>query len=162
MDISKHREQDQAIHRKLAGDLFNATWELMDKPDRTPAEEALMIHAAHASRYHWEVVGKPENFARGDWQISRVYSVAGVAERALHYALSSLQICCETDLDGFDMGFAHEAVARAYALQGDEGHRDEHLALGTQAAQRVPNPLDKAWLLKNLESVKSLSIPPWE
>src|ERR1700693_6097609 len=49
----------------------------MDKPDRTRDEEDEMLHAAHASRYHWGVVGQAENRARGEWQISRVYTVLG-------------------------------------------------------------------------------------
>ena len=36
----------------LAVDLFNYTWTLIEKPDRT-AEDDAMIHAAHASRHHW-------------------------------------------------------------------------------------------------------------
>ena len=31
-----------------------------------------MIHAAHASRYHWSQVGTKANLARGEWQVSRV------------------------------------------------------------------------------------------
>ena len=54
-------------HRKQAVDLFNFTWTLIDKPDRTPDDDDLMIHAAHASRYHWGVVGTPTNYLRGDW-----------------------------------------------------------------------------------------------
>ena len=36
-----------------------------------------MIHAAHASRYHWSQVGTKANLARGEWQVSRVYTVLG-------------------------------------------------------------------------------------
>ena len=60
------------VHRKFGKDLFNGTWTLMEKPDRSPDEDALMIHMAHASNYHWLQVGKPENFARGHWLCSRV------------------------------------------------------------------------------------------
>jgi hypothetical protein len=44
---------DAADHRRLGVALFNHTWTLIAKPDRTPAETDEMIHAAHASRYHW-------------------------------------------------------------------------------------------------------------
>ena len=64
-------------HRQLGVDLFNGTWKLLDKPDRTADEDALLIHMAHASAYHWLQVGKPENFARSHWLCSRVYSVLG-------------------------------------------------------------------------------------
>ena len=81
-------ELDGATRRQLAKDLFNHTWTLLEKTDRTPAEDDEMIHSAHASRYHWgEVgVGEPVNLARGEWQCSRVYAVLGRAEPALWHA----------------------------------------------------------------------------
>ena len=33
--------------------IFNQTWTLMEKPDRTREDDDEMLHAAHASRYHW-------------------------------------------------------------------------------------------------------------
>lgn len=150
------------MHRQLAADLFNETWDLMDKVDRTATEDDLMIHMAHASRYHWAVVGEPVHFARGDWQLARVYTLVGRAEQALHYATSSLQWCQEHSLEEFDRGFAYEAMARAYALQGDAVRRDEHLQLALQTAQLVSKTSDREWLIRNLESVKTLSIPAWE
>jgi len=54
-------------HRQLAVDLFNHTWELLDKSERTQAEADEMIHAAHASRYHWGLAGTAVNLARGEW-----------------------------------------------------------------------------------------------
>ena len=61
-------------HRKQAVDLFNFTWTLIDKPDRTSADDDRMIRAAHASRYHWGSVGTVINYLRGDWQIAHVYT----------------------------------------------------------------------------------------
>ncbi len=72
--------------RALAMDLFNETWTLLETEDRTHDQDERMIHAAHASRYHWEQAGGPEQLAVGDWQVSRVYSVLGRPEPALHHA----------------------------------------------------------------------------
>jgi hypothetical protein len=63
---------DNETERKLAARLFNETWRLLDKTDRTAAEDTLMIYCAHASRYHWEAVGDASNRAIGEWQISRL------------------------------------------------------------------------------------------
>ena len=65
---------ESAVHRRLAVTFFNETWTLLDKTDRSPAEDARMIHMAHASRMHWELIGTPQNVAVGEWQIARVYS----------------------------------------------------------------------------------------
>ena len=59
-------------HRKQAIDLFNFTWTLIDKPDRT-SDDDLMINVTHASRYHWGIAGDVVNYLRSDWQIARVY-----------------------------------------------------------------------------------------
>src|SRR4051812_15436843 len=103
-----------ATHRRLAVDLFNRTWELMDEPLRSAAQTDEMIHAAHASRYHWGVGGEPVNLARGEWQISRVYATLGRAEPALYHAQRSLDIVQANEIADFDLAFAHEALARAH------------------------------------------------
>ena len=36
-------------HRRLGTDLFNVTWTLLEKPDRTPAEIDSMIRAAQGA-----------------------------------------------------------------------------------------------------------------
>src|SRR3989304_223135 len=57
---------ERESHRKFAVDLFNLAWTLMETRRRTREEDLRMIHAAHASRYHWEPVGSPQNLAIGE------------------------------------------------------------------------------------------------
>ena len=74
---------DLADERRLAVDLFNHTWDLIAVPRRTAAQDDAMIHAAHASRWHWGNAGGPMEWAVGEWQCSRVYAVLGLAEASL-------------------------------------------------------------------------------
>ena len=104
---------DRATERKLAARLFNRVWELLNTDDRDENTDEEMAHTAHASRYHWGQVGEPVNWARGEWQCSRVYAVLGRAEPALHHARLCLQLAQEHDLSLFDIGAAHEAIARS-------------------------------------------------
>jgi hypothetical protein len=85
-------ELDPRARRVLAAGLFNHVWTLLETPDRTPDQIDEMIHAAHASRYHWGEVGEPVNLARGEWQCARVYSVLGRGEPALWHARRCLEI----------------------------------------------------------------------
>ena len=62
-------------HREEAVKCFNGTWDLIDNKNRTHADDVNMIHMAHASRYHWGQIGTALEFSRGEWQISRVYSL---------------------------------------------------------------------------------------
>jgi hypothetical protein len=111
---------DDAARRQLAVDLFNHVWTLIETPDRTPQQDVEMIHAAHASRHHWGEVGTPVNFARGEWQVSRVYSLLGRGEPALVHARLCLETCVEHGIGDFDIAYAHEAMARAYRVLGDQ------------------------------------------
>src|SRR6056297_3541159 len=109
-------EITKEMHKKLAMDTFNKTWDLLDKTNRSEAEKAEMIHTAHASRYHWGQVGTPLEFQRGEWQISRVYAVLEMGESALFHAEIALKTCQEKGIGDFDLAFPYEAVTRAFSI----------------------------------------------
>ncbi len=71
-------------HRKQAIDNFNATLDIIDKKDSTK-EARETIATAHASFFHWSVIGTSLERARGKWQISKVYSLVGMEENALFH-----------------------------------------------------------------------------
>jgi DNA-binding transcriptional MerR regulator len=110
---------ERELHQHWGKTLFNDVWRLMEKEDRTPEEDAQMIHQAHASAYHWLQVGTPANFARSHWQCSRVYCVLGRGEPALYHARFVLDICQKNGIGDWDLAFAYEALARAHAVAGD-------------------------------------------
>jgi hypothetical protein len=109
------------VSRELAADCFNKAWTLMEKADRTPDEDDELLHCAHASRYHWGEIGTAAQRARGEWQCSRVYTVLGRGEPALHHAQRCLEICESNPaaLEDWDLPFAYEALARAHAVAGN-------------------------------------------
>jgi hypothetical protein len=109
---------DPLAERALASQLYNHVWTLLDLFERTPAQDDAMVHAAHASRWHWGKVGGPEQWAIGEWQCSRVYAVLGRADQALYHAQRCLDICLEFGIESFVVASAHEALARAYAVSG--------------------------------------------
>lgn len=112
-------EIDRTTRRTLAVNLFNHVWTLLEDPDRTPAQDDEMLHAAHASRYHWGEIGDPVNLARGEWQCSRVYSVLGRAEPATWHARRCLEINEANGIGDWDIASAYEAMARASLTAGD-------------------------------------------
>ena len=149
---------DPEAQRSLAADLFNYCWTLLEKEDRTERETQLMIDAAHASRFFWEAVGEPVKHARGEWQISRVYAVAGRAEPALHHAELCLAICEEHGVGALDLAYAHEATARAHAVAGNQAEALRGAALARAAADRIEDPDDRELLLSD---VASATHGPW-
>jgi hypothetical protein len=139
-----------AARRQLAVDLFNHVWTLMGTPDRTPQQDAEMIHAAHASRHHWGEVGAPVNFARGEWQVSRVYSVLGRGEPALVHARLCLDTCVEHGIGDFDIAYAHEAMARAYRVLGNEAESSAHAEEARRAAVDIADPDDREHAMEDI------------
>jgi DNA-binding transcriptional MerR regulator len=145
---------DPDDERRLAATLFNHTWELLEKPQRSVADDDEMIHSAHASRYHWGVVGTPVNYARGEWQCSRVYSVLGRSEPALHHASRCLALSIDNDLSAFDIGCGHEALARAYRVAGRPDKVREHLELADVQSAKIVDAEDRKILDDDLDTLR--------
>lgn len=140
-------------HKQLAIQLFNGTWDLLDKIDRSLSEDALMIHQAHASLYHWLQIGTPLEFQRGEWMVSHVYASLKMPESAIYHALRCYEITKENDILDFDLTFAYEALARAYALK-DQHKAKEYLQLGFDSLKQIKDLEDLNYCKSQLESIK--------
>jgi hypothetical protein len=148
---------DDDGHRRLGIDLFNRAWTLMEKSDRSPEENDELIHCAHASAYHWLRAGTAANRARSEWQCSRVHAVLGRAEAALHHARRCLEIV-EANLgqmEEFDRPFAYEALARSFAVAGDEPAAREWLARARAEGESIADEDDRALLEADLATIAS-------
>ena len=146
-------EQWTEFHRKSAVKLFNQVWDLMEKESRTEEEDFLMVHKAHASRYHWGEIGEPVHFSRGEWQISRVYAVLKRPEPSLYHANRNLAICLEHNIQDFDLAFAYEAMARAYSIGMEQELKEDYLRLAHEAAVHIERDGDRKLLLSDLEMI---------
>ena len=151
LESQEQIEQDE--RRQLAVDLFNETWTLMEKTDRTPDEDLRMLHMAHASRFHWGEIGTAAHRNRGEWQVSRVYTVLGRAEPAVFHAQACLRICEENDIRDWELAFAHEALARAYLVAGDRERTNRHLEKARELGELIADLEDKALLDQDLATI---------
>jgi hypothetical protein len=113
-----------------------------------------MVHKVHAMMLHWLQVGEPVNFARGEWQLSRVYAVLGRFEPAFHHAERCRVICEANELGAFDRGFACEALARAHAVGGNEPEMESFLDRAGTLAREIDDQEDRAILLADLTTVR--------
>jgi hypothetical protein len=143
---------DKELQKKVAAHLFNKIWRLIEKPDRTAEESVLMIHSAHASRYHWELVGDFSNKAIGEWQVSRVYSLLRRDESAVYHARLRLEVTAAQSLNPFLKGCAHEAMARALSFS-DKTSANLHFRAASRLAMLVENPEDRNILESDLNSI---------
>lgn len=144
---------DADAERRLGVALFNATWTYLEKEDRTREDDDAMLHMTHASAHHWRQVGKPENFARSEWQCSRVYATLRRAEPCLHHARRALEICEEHGLGDFDLAFSYEALARGHAIAGDNERARAYTEQALAAADEIALDGDRELLLTDLETI---------
>ncbi len=103
---------------------------------------------------HWSKVGKPANFARSEWQLAGVYAVAGRAEPALHHAKRCLGLCRDHGLEGFDLAFAYEALARAEQLAGRPEEVRRNLKLADEAAEKISDAEDRKHVEEDLKGLR--------
>jgi tetratricopeptide (TPR) repeat protein len=142
-------------HTYFAAQCFNAAWDLIDKPDRTAADDRLMEALNQASIYHW--INRPDvtdkNLSVGYWQASRIQSLIGNWREALRHAETSLGYSHEQP--PFLLGYAHEALARALFGLGRETEATAHLETAAAYAQQVKDKHDRDLLLADLAAIRA-------
>lgn len=140
-------------HRQQGVDLFNEVWRLME----TREDDERMLHAAHASAYHWAEAPEcePRNRARSEWQVSRVYTVLGRGEPALHHARRCLAICEEhpENMEEWDLPFAYEALARACRIAGMNEQAAGYKQQAQELGDEISDPEDRNHLGEALASL---------
>jgi len=126
--------------RRRGVDLFNEAWRLME----TREDDDRLLHITHASRYHWGEAEEctPANLARGEWQVSRVYTVLGRAEPAIWHAHRCLEHCEQNGIGDWDLAYAYEALARAHALARD-GEGAERKSKARGAGEAIGDPQER-------------------
>lgn len=128
-------------------------WAFLDMEKRTLDEDEAMVNTAHASLYHWTKAGTAVNRQRGEWMLSRVYTVLGRAEPALHHAQRCLDLM-EANMDDmavFDKGYAYEAMARSHALAGKKAAAEEYLAKAKAVVESIDDEEDRQWFEGDLK-----------
>jgi hypothetical protein len=139
--------------RRLAVDLFNEVWALLETPDRTPEQDERMVHAAHGSRLHWQAAGTAENIAVGDWLCSRVYAVLGRAEPAIFHARWCLSRAESEDLPDWIRAEAHEALARGRLVAGETDDARRHAEEARAIAATIEGEDDRDVVLGDLATL---------
>ncbi|MEZ5273971.1 MAG: SRPBCC family protein [Ilumatobacteraceae bacterium] len=131
-------DAEAAWHRTLAITAYNSTWEIIGQDSRTEADLEELLRRAYAAAYHWDrAAGRtPINEARSRYMLAKAHLLAGLGERALHYAdecMAATQAAGHGAAD-FDLAYAHEMRARALKAVGQQAEAEAEWA----AALAVP------------------------
>ena len=143
-----------AAHRYFAAECFNKAWDLIDKADRTPDEERMMVLLNQASMFHW--LSRPDcddkRLSIGYWQASRIQAVLRNGAEAMRMA--ELCLAHSRDLEPFYLGYAYEALARASLVAGQRDRAAEYVALSEKQAALVAKEGDRELLRKDLAAMR--------
>jgi hypothetical protein len=144
-----------AAHRFLSADCFNRCWALIDKADRTLAEDEEMIRLTMASHFHWTHRPDygPKEASIAHWQASRVYALLGRAQEALRYAGYALEAARAEGVPPFYTGSSHEAMARAEAVAGNAEAMAAHRREAERVARSLDDPEERQMILDDLETI---------
>ena len=137
---------DADTHRRMGVELFNHVWRLLEAEERSADQDAEMVHAAHASWWHWSRSGAgdlTQRLAVGEWQCSRVYAVLGRAEPALHHARRCVALVEAGGLEDWVAASAYEAMARGSSVAGDPAAFDEWQARARAATDAIADPEER-------------------
>jgi hypothetical protein len=141
--------------RDLGIDLFGRVWELLDKGDRSSDENAEMLAAAFASRWHWGQAAEAtkENLAIGDWQVAHVASQLGHGSVALEYATRALAAADAEGWGDWQRASMLEGMARACAAVGDTAGRAKYFAEASAALETIVEAEDRELIASQLATV---------
>ena len=131
------KEEMKQFHEAMAPALFNASWDLLEKENRTRDDENKLINMVHASLFHWRQIGSAVNLLRGEWMISHVYALLNHPEAALYHAENGLKIALENDIKDFDLAYAYEALARAYACAANKDEFKKYYDLAEKSGKEI-------------------------
>ncbi len=144
-----------AAHRFLSADCFNRCWALIDKTDRTLAEDEEMVRLALASHFHWTRRPDygPQQASVAHWQASRVYALLGRAPEALRYGALALDAAGADGVPPYYAGAAHEALARAEAVAGNAEGAAAQRREAERVARSLADPEERQMLLDDLDTL---------
>ena len=148
-------KQESEFHRKTAKQCFNKTWDYLEKKNRTPDDDRQMLILAHASRYHWGLVGNARNLAVGEWQISRVYADLKQAEPSLLFAKSSLELMIKNNLSDL-LPSAYEGLARAYAVAQQPQLARDYVVKAQKEMESIKDEEDRKIFSEQINETESL------
>lgn len=142
----------EEAQREFAKQTNGLVWNLLGKTNRTPVEDEEMECAAFASLYHWLQVGTEVHHQRAEWLISHVYTVLGEAGPAIKHANRCLKLSAEhkSQMEDFDIAYAHEGIARANALSGNREVARKHLEIAESSGEAISNEENKKIFMDDL------------
>ncbi|GAJ17526.1 unnamed protein product [marine sediment metagenome] len=75
--------------------------------------------------------------------ISHVYAILNRQEPALYHVKECMELTEKNKFVDFDLAYAYEAMARAYAATGEKSEYEKYIKLTKEAGEKIKNEEDK-------------------
>ena len=149
----KQYNDEQKMHHYMGRQMNNQTWSLLGKTDRSEDDDEKMVYFAKASLYHWRKSPQfePVNEQRGQWMIAHVFAVLNRGEEALTHAETCMDITMNESLKDFDLAYAYECKARAYASLGQSGKMNKCFLNAKAAGETIKKDTDRKLFFSDLQ-----------
>ncbi len=146
----------QAAHAYFAVECFNRAWDYLAKPRRSKADDDQMLQLSLTSLWHWtqRTDRTASKLSVGYWQVSRVYALLRQPDNARRFGELSLQAAQAEGVQPFYLGYAHEALARAEMVAGNEDAMEKQLIAAHQIAATMTDSEEKKQLLRDLSKIR--------
>ncbi len=149
----------QAAHQYFSKHCFNRAWDFIDQATRTVEDDNTMLQLSLTSLWHWTQREDctTTNLSIGYWQVSRVFSLLGQADKAREYGKLCLEEASKEGVLPYYKGGAYEALARAELIAGNREAMEFSIVKAREIAASLTNKEEKEMLLKDLATIESNS-----
>jgi len=129
--------------RYFAMEANNRAWQLASQAIRSASESREMLDAAHASAYHWNIVGTELNRMRANYLVAEVHALLGFGASALALATEALSYFESFDAPDWERAHIHVIHSHAAAAAGDSEAHIASYSLAQAALRDVADPEDR-------------------
>ena len=145
LKLARSRDEKLACDQTLAMTSNNLASELSEKPERTEAEDALMLKAAEAAREFWLKCGTWENEERAEYLLAIVHNRLNQPDKALEHAARALEVISKNGEEVVDEAFVNLSMAKSFSLKQDRAAYDRVMARAVELAEEFNDDGLKTW-----------------
>lgn len=146
--------EDKSEDHKYFAPYWNGrTWQAMSEGIQNSEQREALLEYAYASAAHWREVGTIVHKQRAAWLLARAWTLLQEPKQALHYAVRCAELTdqAENDLADFDKPYALEALARAFALQGDKEQAEHYYNHAFTLGESIASEDDRNLFMNDLQ-----------
>jgi len=151
--MSELNEEDQPKwNRYLAATTNNLAWDLSTK-SRTALEDKQMLNAAHASAYHWSLIGTELNDMRAIMLLAEVHALLGFGPSAYAYAQHMKTYFTSHDTPDWELAFTHTIYAHAAYVNGELAEHASSYAEAKRAIDEIAEDNERVIVVETFNHV---------